>query len=166
MSDMNVRALACDVVRSSVAADPGDLADTVFDSIAEDDRPEALRQCLRALVRDVIRDQRTRSSQPPGENHGCSAGSGRSSKVAGIRSWWQQSLRDRIHVGDGQWRFLADMTRDELLFAATERRRHAEHNLARAQQYESLAKLLADRGVERVRDLPDGELDDTLEAAA
>ena len=159
-TDFDLRALVVATLKSSITPDPGAIADAVFASIGERDQPAALQQTLRLFVRQVHSESRlsTQISEPaPGGGN-----SGHSSKVAGIRDAWQKSLRDAVHVGAGQWKYLGDCGAADLLACAEQRREMAARNRAKAAQYDILRTLVLDHGVDRVRDLPANILVATL----
>jgi hypothetical protein len=161
-TDVNVRALARTVITTSPAADPAVLAAELLDRIPAGSERLVLEQCLRDVVRQVIHDSRPSMLVPDASTPN------KSWKVQGVRDAWQRALRDLYHVGPdaSDWKRLADCTRDDLLFAAAERREHAARTLAKAEQLDRLAALVAEHGVERVADLPGPTLAITLADAA
>lgn len=160
-SEQNLRVLVHEVLETSTMPDPGDVAEEVFRRVPPEEHGEALRQTLRLFVRQVIGELRVGnpSTRP-------AANSGRSAKVRAIRDAWQRRLADRVHVGDSEWKFLRDCTRDDLLAAAAERRKLAERNAAWARTYDGWARLLTEHGVATFGELPAEVLLDTLGAAA
>lgn len=173
MTDFNLRQVARDVLTSSTMADPRDLAAEVFRRIAAEDYAAALNECLPDFVREEIRHSRNLTA-PAGLMAERTGGGGgtrpapRSSKVAGIRSYWQSRLRERLHVGPApsDWLLLGDCSFDDLMFAATARREIAARNAAKAEEYAELAEALRTAGVARVRDLPAKTLQARLEGEA
>lgn len=153
MSDFNLRQLVREVLRTSVLADPTDVAVEVMRRIPKNMIRVALEQVLREVVRNVMAEERAASrvntSVPQSPAH-----SGRSSKVAGIRDGWQRRLRDRVHVGASEWKLLGSCTYEDLLFAASERRELAEQNAAVARQYDAWARLINEHGVGTFGELP------------
>jgi hypothetical protein len=77
-----------------------------------------------------------------------------SKKVAGIRDWWADLLRERVHVGDQVWLPLGQCGVRELEFAERTRRDKAAQEVARAKQYMRLRELLDAHGVDTVAELP------------
>lgn len=78
----------------------------------------------------------------------------RSRKVEGIRDWWSDLLRERIHVGDQRWMPLGECGVRELEFAERTRRAKAEQEVSRAKQYMRLRELLDQHEVTTVAELP------------
>lgn len=165
-SDFVLRQVVREVLDTSLLSDPRELAVEVFTRIGATQRAEALQQALTVVVRQVISEQRhvthiadpTRVQRPTTSSGPTRAGM--------VREWWQRSLRDRIHVGQSNWKPLGDCTYDDIVFAAEERREQASRNNAKARQYQFLAGLLTDHDVKRVRDLPVETLARTLGTAA
>lgn len=78
----------------------------------------------------------------------------RSAKVDGIRDWWAEMLRSRVHVGAAGWLPLGQCGVKELEFAERERRDHAAKEVQRARMYLALRELLDKHEVATVADLP------------
>jgi hypothetical protein len=135
------------VLNSSTIADPGVIADEVLRRVPSRMVKQALQQALRLYVRQVISE--VRITRPPAPSSPA-----RSAKVSAIRDGWQRRLRDRIHCGNGNWKFLAECTYEDLLAAAGERRELAERNMAWARQYDEWARLLTEHDVATFGDLP------------
>lgn len=148
---IDVRAVIREVLHTSSASDPDDLVALVFKEIPAADRGEALRQTLRPLVREGISLERMAHPIPTGTRPTAPMGSW---KVRTIRENWERALRSRLHVGAGEWKLLAECTRDDLLCAALEREMLAEQNAAAARNYTALAELLTMHGAATVADLP------------
>lgn len=79
----------------------------------------------------------------------------RSTKVAGIRDWWAETLKARVFVGDAGWMPLGECTARELEYAEKARREKAERETNRAKMYFALRRLLEEYGVETVAQLPE-----------
>lgn len=176
MTEFNLRHLVRDVMASTTMADPSDIADEVSRRIGDADLRIALNQAMRGFVREEITRQRPRSIEdhvapnapqhlaavPPTETHEPPVHRAikapqpptRSAKVAGIRDWWSTELRKPYHVGEKRWLALGDCGFDDLMYAAAERRDHAQRNASRATALTQLAGAVAAAGVARVRDLP------------
>jgi hypothetical protein len=161
----NLRSLVRDVADNSDARDPGTVADEVFTRIPDENLAEALRETLRGYVRVVLAGNRMSPEPPipassPEIETGVAKPPTRSWKRDGIRDGWRRHLRDRIHVGpeSASWKLLSECGFDDLMFAADERRQAAERTLARAENYEALAKAVKDHGAACVQDLPDDVL--------
>lgn len=150
MTELILRQLVREVLRESESADPGEVAEQVRARIPKAQLASALSQSLRLYVRQVNSEIRV-------GNHGPAPTpiqANRSAKVAAIRDGWQRRLRDRVHVGDGTWKFLADCGYDDLVAAASERRVLADRNQAWAHTYESWARLLTEHDVATFAELP------------
>lgn len=78
----------------------------------------------------------------------------RSAKVEGIRDWWAEMLRSKVHVGETRWLPLGQCGVKELEFAERERRDQADKAIRRARMYLALRQLLDEHQVETVADLP------------
>lgn len=150
MPDFILRQLVRDVLRDTDKADPGEVAGEVMARIPRGMVRAALSQALRLYVRQVISETRIGRTGPQSTVTPLN----RSAKVTAIRDGWQKRLRDRVHVGSGEWKFLADCTYDDLLAAATERRELAERNQAWARQYDAWARLLTEHDAATFGDLP------------
>jgi len=151
------------VLDSTSLTDPGEIADKVAESVPARALRAAFRVTLRAYVRQVMAERRTfsdpnfqtsSSGHPLNDAHDPRVAAGRSFKVRAIRDGWQKQLDNRVHVGNSEWKFLGDCTYDNLYALAGEREKHAAKNEAWARYYRSLAALLTEHDVERVRDLP------------
>lgn len=154
--EFNLRTLVREVLDGSALADPGGIADEVYRRTAAKDRAAAYRQALRQFVRLQANEQRMTAAQPSSSSEGA-LDSGQSAKVAGIRTWWRSSLRERIHVdGEAGWKMLADCTRDDLMYAAKERWEAADRTKAVGDKFSRLAELLDRFDAATVGDLPDG----------
>lgn len=151
MSDFSLRETIRAALNATDEADPGVIADSVLQSIPVEAYRDALSQSLRLFVRQVISETRT-SNHP--SNVTPIRTFGRSSKVAAIREGWQRRLRDRVHVGNSEWKQLADCTYDDLLAVAGERQQLADRNSAWAREYRAMASAVLDANVETFGDLP------------
>lgn len=148
----DLRALVRQMLRTSEQPNPDWLVEAVLARVTEADREEALRQALPSIIREAAARERmanpiTPSAAMPTKARG-------SWKVQAIREEWQRALRNRIHVGPGDYKFLGDCTYDDLLFAASERMAIADKNAAIARSYNALAALLTEHDAKTVRDLP------------
>ncbi len=169
-ADFNLRSLIKEVCDSSMIADPQTLAKEVHRRIKASERDAALRQALPVLVQHAV--SQARSSLPPIQSlYGTQvqvAGGYSSHKVARIAKAWKQMLRERTNVGPnpGDWKFLADCTAADCVYAAQIREEHVRRNAARAEQYRWLADLITKHGVKTVDELPETVLQSTLGGAA
>lgn len=146
-SEFNLRLTIRAVLAETDEPDPGVISGLVFAAISRKDQAVALEQSLRHFVRQVITEQRAHTPAPP------TPAKARSWKVQAIRANWERMLAQRVYSAGG-WKLLRDCTRDDLLFAAAERRENAARSIAVAERYDALADLLASHGVAAVGDLP------------
>jgi hypothetical protein len=150
MAELSLRGLVRDVLRDSTIADPGVIAEEVLRRVPRGALKAALSQALRLYVRQVISEERISRTTSLTVN----TRPAKSAKVTAIRDGWQRRLRDRVHVGKGEWKFLAACTYEDLLAAASERRELAERNNAWARQYDAWARLLTEHDVQTFGELP------------
>lgn len=160
MAEFNLREAVESVLESGELASPEAVAAQVVSNLGARQVRAALEQALPGFVRTQMQNRRASNTILAGSANAPA----RSSKVAGIRDAWANALRDRVHV-DGGWKLLGECSYADLMFAAQERRSHAARNLAKADQFESLAARLESAGAATVADLPRGDAA-VLEAAA
>lgn len=157
---VDLRSLVAQTLEQTDVADPGAVARLVLDRMSDVERAEALEVTLRGFVRQLMSEQRrTPPAAPP-------ASMPRSWKVQAVRDGWQQRLRDRVHVGDSQWKLLADCGYADLMAAADERAAIADRNAAWARTYREWARLLDEQGAATFADLPAVVQANALGAAA
>lgn len=140
-----------DVLDAGNDADPGVIADKVFEQIPPAKQAEALQQTLRLFVRQVISEQRGRPT--PATNVRPIRPSA-SWKGRAIRDGWQRHLDDRLHVAGSGWKLLRECSAEDLLAVAAERQEKAEQNAAWARAYREFSAAMTDAGVETFGDLP------------
>jgi hypothetical protein len=140
-------------------ADPGELSALVLAEIDPRDYADALSITLRSYVRHVMTEPRRRSvPQPVRERETApQRPPGWSAKSQGIRDGWRAHLNDTYSVA-GTWKFLRDLTREDLKTVATERYDLARANAYEAHRAERLAALMERHGAATVADLPDETL--------
>lgn len=122
---------------STGSADPREIASKILTDLEDHELRAVLEVVLPEYVRQVMKTGRNQAaSSPPA-----------SSKVSAVRDWYERLMGQPVDVsgGHGQWKSLRECTRDELLAVAQYRRETAARNLATAEKYESLAKLLPAR---------------------
>jgi hypothetical protein len=141
-----------DLIRQVAAdyptAQPDEVARHVAKLTPKQDVAACYEQALRPLVADVFRSSRNTAiaaiqDQQPFRQ---------SPKVAGIRSWWQDVINERVYTGE-VWKLLGDCDKSDLLFCAAERRAHAAATIRLAEFYEDLAARLDQETVTTVRQL-------------
>lgn len=117
--------------------DPREIAAKFLAEVEDAELRDVLGEVLPEYVRQLMKSGRHGAmSAPPA--------AGRSSKVDAVRTWHERLMAQPIDVsgGKGRWKSLRDCTRDELLAVAQHRRQVAAKNLATADRYEALAKVL------------------------
>lgn len=158
----SLRNLIRSVADESELTDPTALAEEVARRVPKARIQECFVEMLRPYVHGVIVRNR-QFNPPPVLEETPTAGdakpkakAARSAKVAAIREWWRDVLRERLHIGSGPeaWVFLGDAASDQLRFAATERRDLAALNVQNAERLEKLAALVEEHDVSSANELP------------
>lgn len=162
---MSLRQLAREVVETSTSNDLDAMIDELLNRVPEADLRDALRETLRTVIRDAIHARRN-TTVPIAGRAAPKNQSGGSWWVEGIRKAHQEKLRDLFHVGSGNWKRLAEMTYQDLIFAAEERRDNAKRSLAHADKLDTYAATVRRFGVDTFGDLPESELTGLLEQPA
>jgi hypothetical protein len=167
MSDFELRTLVRDVLDTSTAADPTNLAREVLDRIDPADYGTALEQCMRSYVRQMVVTSRPRLSET-GEDAPPATPTITPAPKVGVpfhqRGRYAQGWRDRLMASrerdpeTGEYLFFGDATIPQLLRMASFRDELADANKHKAQQLRDLATVMRQHGVLRVRDLPDDAL--------
>lgn len=135
-------------------ADPRAIAEQAALRIPVEDRAEALAAALVSYVRMLQGVRRTSNPMIGSVSGRVRPVSHRSQKTEGIRENWQRFLKDVVHVGNGQRKFLGECGYEDLMFAARERQQIAMDNQAAAERYENVATMLVQHKAKAVRDLP------------
>lgn len=159
-TDFNIRREIRSIIDGTDLASPAEIAAKVAENIPDNLLREVVAQLLPELVRVEL--TRVRMVTPPNQ-------SARSAKVTAIRraaEGWRRALRDRIHVGRGEWRLLADCSAEHLRFAAQERQQQAAQSLAAADRYAAIADACEQHKVTRTADLPEPVLAALLDGGA
>ena len=144
-------------------ADPGILADKVFDLIPADQYAAVVRTMLRSYVRRVMTEGRGAFApvQPPLATLPKQSAP-RSRYMDDMRAGiWRARLGERTHGANG-WLLLGDCTHADLVAAAEERRNLAVANARAAGTYDRLAALLTAHAVQIVSNLPESALAEAL----
>lgn len=156
-TDFSLRRAVRAVLDETDETDPGIIGGLAIDGLTRKDRDAALAEAMRPFVRQIISEVRIAnraSSRARGDNAGA-RNAALSAKVAAVREdHWQRRLRDRLHVGGGKHKMIADCTYDDLIAAADERQDLAERNSAWAREYRVMASAVLDAGVATFGDLP------------
>ena len=169
----NVSVLMRQIIESSAADTPEELADEVITAIPEVHYREALLALLRgAIVRTMAA---MRSALPSATDKATQAvvdhangtksephkNSANSAKVASIRTWASR-LSIRIFTNENSWKRLADCTFDDLVAAATLRQQQATAMVQRAEEFEAFAALVKEYEVDSFGALPEDVLEKVL----
>lgn len=145
MTELNLRAMVHEVLNETGLADPTEVAEETFRRLTRGQYAPALRQTLRQFARLMMVSQTA---------VGQSTQAGRSWKRDAIRAELA-GFREYLFTPDG-WKHLRECTRNDLLFAAGERRQKAEQNIAEAERLEKLAARLTDGQTVGDLDLDEG----------
>jgi hypothetical protein len=167
------------VLDTSTATDPVDLAREVDALLTEEQRADAWLSLLANHVRVSISarrrahplvpvgrpargaralradgdDQNTPADHSGNAAHAAPVGGGHTSpRLAVAADWWRRAL-DGIYNVEGEWKRLADMSRDDVLAVAAHRRREADANAAVADRLERLADAMRRARVKTVAKL-------------
>lgn len=128
-------------------ADPREIADAVAEATAEDVLRQHYATALVGEVRRVLGVQRNEALS------NAMHPSPRSAKLSQRRDWWAEMLVSRIHVG-GSWVTLGECGKEQLAYAANERRADAAREVGRAETLDVLIRLLRKHRVTTVAALP------------
>lgn len=145
MTDFDLRALVRQQVATTDEPDPAILWQRIVDAVPDEHLREALLQVGAGLVTAEVRQLRNDAITEQA--------AGRPNRWKQYGSVYRGLLASRVSTGEG-WKFLADCTRDDLLYAAQSRRDHAAAVLATANFYEGLVGKLDTFGATTVGDLP------------
>lgn len=152
---LNLRDFIRETAEQLNTPDPHIVAATVADSLPEDVLREALRLTLPTYARDVMRLRGTGSemSHPASRNR---SRAGRSSANA-IGRVYRELIVKSVKLGeDGEWKFLADCTPDDLHAGAEYRLQMARFNEQAAERLGMLALAFSDYPEAKVvADLPE-----------
>lgn len=154
-TDFSLRAIVRETLNDSTLTDPRQLATIILERLEDHQLRDALAQILPEYVRIVIGVDRSHAPGYP------LAVDGTTNTAAPNRSWKVEALQDygrllrqRIHIPNTGWKFLADCGPEDLFGAAAERRDIATQTLVVADRYERLGKAVEHAGVPAVRNLP------------
>ena len=152
MAGFDLRRLVEAVLTDASLNDPRQVAAAVYSRTLAEDMPAGYAVALVDYVRNIALGQTRanpilRGAAPRG-----------SARVAAIRDWYARALCDRVFVAPHTWKPLGECTFDDLMSAAARRWLLAGQNMAAAERYERLAKLVEYHGVDTVADLPQGTI--------
>jgi len=159
--DFSIRREIRDIIDTTDLTSPHDIAAKVAENVPAKLLRVALTQSLSELVRVELGILRARMYNQPAEVADQGPRSSRSAKVIAIRqasAGWREALRERVHVGNGNWLLLSECSAEHLRFAAEERRIIAARTLASADRYEQLGAACEKYKVGCVADLPEAAL--------
>jgi hypothetical protein len=163
MSTLTLRGILTDILNNTDLTDVHEIMQEILKRIPKARYHEVLEVLLIDYVRHYLGTTRTRSNMPPAsafpkivnsKHAGGIKSTTTSTKVAAIRDGWQQHLRDRISIGQGDYKFLKDCTYDDLMHAAKQREKLAEANKAWAARFHGYAALLTEYDVKTFGELP------------
>lgn len=138
-----IRAVAADMPDD---ATPRDIADKVAASVPECDVRRFFAESVVELVRDTINFGRQKSLSNVVQNNG-------SAKLAQRRDWWTQMLAERVHIGDGTWKVLAQCTTADLGLCIAERQGQIAAINGQIANFETLIAAMKKHRVKAVADL-------------
>jgi hypothetical protein len=162
-SDFNLRALVRTVTAETTSPDNWLIAKETARRVPPDHIDAALVEALAEYVRHFQTTLRPRGFG--GTSGGGNANSGKSSKVAAIRAAYRRLLEAPYDTATGQ-KYLGDCTAEDLIFIADGLEEQARQNMAKASGFRGLSVVLGERGVARLRDLPDDVLVQHLNGGA
>lgn len=149
--EFNISHVFREALAVSVSADPRDAVPLVLDRIPPRRRGEALVQALRLLAPTFAAGERSAGGgQSSSDTQTSAAPAGVPKKLLAAEEFAR--LAERYPTPDG-YRFLRDMTAEDLRYAATLRRRHAEGAIRNAEWLEKLAATVEEAGLVVVGDL-------------
>ena len=148
----DLAAIADEELRGPVA-DLNIVTAHIVKRIPEEYLREVLEQALGPWVADRARTVRTRSKRQ--------AEATPSTRWAEASDLYSKLLRQRESV-DGTWKFLGDMTTEEVLSVAALRIENGRASIARGKVYELLAAKMAEHMVALVRELSTEQLNEVF----
>jgi hypothetical protein len=147
-----------DVIRQVAAkypnAQPDEITVKVVAQTSEEQVWAFYRTAVHGAVLDVLRSDRNDALLGALTTRPVRRQPNRSSKVDGIRSWWQELLGSRIRVPYG-YKLYGDCTVADLDFVIKVRETHIANVQAFIDLHQRLRTLMVQLGVDRVRDLPE-----------
>jgi hypothetical protein len=148
---MNLRSLILQVADKG-PADPREIVAAVLAQLSKNDERDALEQALPHMVRAIVLD-RTRTPIVPEAK----ANAMPSAKRIAIQANWKRQLSDRYSIPGQGYKFLRDMTFDDVVAAARLRFQDADRVRAAGDYLMSVADAVSAAGVATV-----GELDEPI----
>lgn len=162
----NLRAAVIEVMETSSLTENREIAEKVIENLARADIRPALAEALPAYIGRIQSELRSALNIQRVDAQYDRDGNPRpiqqvfipSSKQAAIRDHWRAVARQHIIATPDGRKSILDCTRDDLLYAASQREQLAKANAIKAKGYKAAAATLAEHGVEVVSDLPDDVL--------
>jgi hypothetical protein len=149
-------------------ADPAVVAAQVEKRIPDDLLRDVVRALLSYRVSEVSRSRRTKvvddlsDSPDTRATRSGSFGVSRRPRWAEAGDLYMKLLTQREALPGGEWKFLGDMTADEVLAAAATRINHGKASISRGRAYEALSKKMVQVGAKTVADLTHAHLDEVF----
>lgn len=132
---------------------PIELAHQAAKQIPPQDIPDLLGDLLVPIARDVLRDITPPPDKPA--PHAQPTPRPPSPKLEQRRNWWNDMLANRVHIGNGAQKVLADCTIDDLTFCIKERESTIEKLDTQLRNYRQLINLMLKHGAYTVSGLPE-----------
>ncbi len=151
--EIDLRQVVREELEKSSEPDPTIVAHGLASRIDDAELRSALAQCLPTFVRIVSNEMRRTSAPVPEPGASATAAAADS-----VRRW--AHIRESIDARE--WRFLLDMTRDEVHRCAELRRTKARENLTAASHYDEIVVAMQRHGAKVVRNLPLAVLEELL----
>lgn len=126
---------------------PDKIAQLVADQTPAADVRDFYIIALETLVMDQIRSRRN-STMNSKDSH--------SPKVDRRKSWWARMLRERVHVGNSEWKTLGACGVGDLDYCIGERRDQIGALHGQIAKFEAIRDALTAHGVDTVAELPEG----------
>jgi hypothetical protein len=143
-----------DLIRDTIANhprwDPYKIAATVAELVAPEDLPAFFLATLEPYVVSRMGQARNYSLNSP-KSH--------SPKLAERRTWWERVKREKVFVGDYQWKAVRNCTLDDLRFVIEQRQQMIGALQGQILKYETIAAAMEEHGADTVDDLPLGAVE-------
>lgn len=144
--DFNLHATIRDELEVNPSANPRDIASVVAKLVPDDCMRDALADALVAVVRAEIGNHRRAAQRSTFDTH--------SSRWENASQAYLALLRSREYVAtEGEWKYLGDCTKSDVLAIVEQRRMLAEANATMATRYDRLAQVMGSE--QTVADLPE-----------
>lgn len=151
MSELNLNALARQVLAESPSPDPSAMAATLVSLIPKNRYHDALLLMARDFMRHAIGDQRASVNGGP-------PNAGGSKKMQASAAAWKRLLNTPEFLPSAGWLFLKDATAEQVREMATVREAKAGELRMSASRYRAVAEAMRHSRAMRVADLPEDTL--------